>query len=132
MGTSTRRNVPSRMPGFPTQVVVTPTNQGESPALQGSGVVLALVFDGGTGVAEAEVALIAIRAAQGAYGKDAVEDVLPESFSSGFVEFGCHSWDNLRTDSGTTWDRSLSGLERKSIHQSVETLERRRLGKMAG
>jgi hypothetical protein len=57
--------------------------------------VVALAFDGATGAAEAEIALIAVRAAQGAYGKDTVEDVLPESLSSGLVEL-------LTTTVGTT------------------------------
>jgi uncharacterized membrane protein YjjP (DUF1212 family) len=47
--------------------------------------VVALVFDGMLGAAEAEIALIAVRAAQGAYGKDGMKDVLQEPFSSRLV-----------------------------------------------
>jgi hypothetical protein len=47
--------------------------------------VVAPVFDGVLVVAGAEIALIAIRAADGAYGKDGVKELLPKSFSSGLV-----------------------------------------------
>jgi hypothetical protein len=76
---------PSRIPGFPTQVVVTPHKPGKARRYKSSGGVVAPVFDGVLCVAGAKIALIAIRAAVGAYEKDDMENVLQESFSSGLV-----------------------------------------------
>jgi hypothetical protein len=59
---------------------------GFSPATLKLGGVVAPVFDGVLWVAGAKIALIALRAAEGAYEKDDMEDVLQESFPSGLVE----------------------------------------------
>ena len=57
------------------------------PALQvqlrGGGMMFVVVWRGQG--SEAEIALVAVGAAKWAYEKDGVQDVLPKSFSSGFV-----------------------------------------------
>jgi hypothetical protein len=44
-----------------------------------------MVFDGAMGAAEAEIALIAVRATKGAYEKEGVKEMLEESLSLGLV-----------------------------------------------
>ena len=85
------------MPGFPTKIVGTPKTGGKpfwapfeaqgkqvlQMQLRGGGMMFVGVW--GRQESDAEIALIADRAAEGACEKDGVKDVLPESSSSGFV-----------------------------------------------